>query len=33
VEGDLRAYEPTKKDVAMVVEHVMHLIAAEAVKG
>jgi hypothetical protein len=33
VEGDLRAYEPTKEDVAMVVEHVMHLIAANAVKG
>jgi len=32
VEGDLRAYEPTKEDVAAVVERAMHLIAADAVK-
>jgi hypothetical protein len=33
VEGDFRAYEPTKEDVTAVVERVMHLIAANAVKG
>jgi hypothetical protein len=29
VEGDLRAYEPTKDDVAAVVERVMYLIASD----
>jgi hypothetical protein len=33
VEADLRAYETTNEDVAAVVERVMHLIAADAVKG
>jgi hypothetical protein len=33
VEGDLRAYKPTKEDVAAAVERVMHLIAADTVKG
>jgi hypothetical protein len=28
-----KPYEPAKEDVAAVVERVMHLIAADAVKG